>query len=160
MMRIQEIKLNLEEDDWQEEEKHLYSPSPQRKALESENWRKRKESFLKISVKSSGINVYVDWSDVDKISTKMPTYFSTNCCKIQRSFLKSSHSVRLEFFKSSVEIESSAPCSQELLLVPKQNNPVHALTPHLTHFNFKLQSTPTSWRSQVFLSVKKMPIKL
>ena len=35
-MRMQEIQLNLEEDDWKEEE-HLYPPSPQRKALESEN---------------------------------------------------------------------------------------------------------------------------
>ena len=72
----------------------------------------------------------------------------------------SSRLVRQEFFKSSVEIESSAPCSQEMVLVSKEKNLVHALAPHLTHFNFKLQPRPTSWYSQVFPSLKNLPIKL
>jgi len=72
----------------------------------------------------------------------------------------SSHSFRQEFINSSVETENSAPCSQELVLVPREKNQVHALTPHLTHFNFKLQPSPTSWYSQVFPSINQMPIKL
>ena len=70
-MRMEEIQSNLEEDDWKEEECfNPPPPSPERKALESENWLKREETFLKINVKSSAVNVYVDWSDVEKISTK------------------------------------------------------------------------------------------
>jgi len=143
-----------------DEEQRLYPPSPQRKALESENWLKREESFLQMNAKSSAVNVYVDWSDVDKISTKSVRVLSIDCCKTQKSFLMSSHSVRQEFINSSVETENSAPCSQELVLVPREKNLVHALTPHLIHLNFKLQPSPTSWYSQVFPSIKKLSIKL